>query len=112
MVCDAFDVVLVPFPFTGAPDTKRRPAVVLSRRQFNACGHCVLAMITSAQHSAWPGDVPIEHKQAGLALPSIIRLKFFTLDNRLILRRLGCLASDDRNHVCGSVLQYLDLAIA
>ena len=33
---------------------------------------------------------------AGLPAPSIIRLKLFTLDNRLILAKLGQLASADQ----------------
>ena len=50
---EAFDVVVVPFPFTDRNTTKRRPALVLSdARAFNEqAGHFVLAMITSARHS-------------------------------------------------------------
>ena len=35
VACDALDVVVVPFPFTEQPVTKRRPAVVLSASRFN-----------------------------------------------------------------------------
>ncbi|MGZ8237012.1 MAG: hypothetical protein ACXW1Z_15385 [Methylobacter sp.] len=45
-----------------------------------------MTMITSAKHTAWPLDTPIENlTAAGLPVPSIIRLKLLTLDNRLIL---------------------------
>ena len=51
MVCDAWQVVVVPFPFTDRATTKRRPAVALSRKRFSSHGHTVLAMITSAVHA-------------------------------------------------------------
>ena len=62
MGCEAFDVVVVPFPFTDRAASKRRPALVLSDASaFNAAtGQVVLAMITSAKHACWPLDVLIE----------------------------------------------------
>ena len=42
------DIVVVPFPFTDRPATKRRPAVVVSGACFNAAHqHKILAMVTS-----------------------------------------------------------------
>lgn len=95
-----FDVVVVPFPFTDRSTTKRRPALVLSNtKSFNKkVGQSVLAMITSARNSNWPLDTEIEDlDSAGLSSASIIRMKLFTLDNQLILRKAGCLAAKDRN---------------
>lgn len=94
-----YSIVKVPFPFTDRQASKNRPALILSDDQaFNApSGHSVLAMITSAKHSAWPLDTPIENlTTAGLPVPSIIRLKLFTLDNRLIIACLGTLAASDQ----------------
>jgi mRNA interferase MazF len=58
---EAFDVVVVPFPFTDRTTSKRRPALVLSdSAAFNRqVGQSVLAMITSAKHPDWPLDVAI-----------------------------------------------------
>jgi len=57
-----------------------------------------MGMITSAKHQSWPGDTPIrDHSAAGLRVPCTVRLKLFTLDNRLILRRIGKLSAADRN---------------
>ena len=68
---DRFAVVRVPFPFTDRQAQKRRPALVLSQPRFQqACGHLLLAMITSARQSSWPLDWPIEDLQtAGLPQP-------------------------------------------
>jgi len=100
VTCNLWDVVVVPFPFSEKAGTKRRPALVLSRKAFNASGHVVLAMITTSAHHAWPGDVDIEDKDAaGLPLPCIVRLKLFTLDARLLTKRIGALSASDRRHV-------------
>lgn len=99
MTYNRYDIVKVPFPFTDRQSTKTRPALVLSDgKMFNSpIGHSVMAMITTAKHSDWPLDTSIEDlTAAGLPAPSIIRLKLFTLDNRLILAKLGQLASSDQ----------------
>jgi mRNA interferase MazF len=95
---DAFDMLVLPFPFTDRAAEKRRPAVALTARSVNAAtGHTVCAMVTSADNAPWPHDVVIrELGPAGLSAPSLIRLKWFTIDNRLILRRAGALGSKDR----------------
>ena len=107
---EAFDVVVVPFPFTDRAATKRRPALVLSERSaFNAgIGHAVLAMITSASHSGWPLDVPLSDLHAaGLTSASVVRMKLFTLDERLILRKAGSLAAADRKAVAAALRKLL-----
>ena len=99
---EAFDVVVVPFPFTDRAAARRRPALVLSRAAALGSdgGHSVLAMITSAENPAWPLDVRIKGLQAaGLPSPSVARMKLFTLDRSLILRKVGRLARSDQDQV-------------
>ena len=98
LVLAAFDVVIVPFPFTDRNASKRRLALVLSGAAFNlAAQHSVLAMITSAGQSAWLGDCPIQNlASAGLTSACVVRLKLFTLDHRLIIRKSGSLAVADQ----------------
>lgn len=96
---DIFDVVVVPFPFIDSIHSKRRPALVLSSHlSFNKHVEAsVLVMITSKTHSPWPLDVEItDLHAAGLEAKSVIRMKFFTLDHRLIFNKLGTLASFDK----------------
>ncbi len=100
MICSQWDVVTVPFPFTDKPDAKRRPALVLSNTTFNRHGHTVLSMITTKGHRPWPGDSEIEeYSAAGLNLQCQVRLKIFTLDNRLLLKKIGSLAKNDAKKV-------------
>ena len=98
LVLQSFDVVVVPFPFTDSSATKRRPALVLSSNAFNQKAlHSVLAMITSAGQSSWPGDCAIKDLDAaGLPTECVIRLKLFTLDHRLVVRKAGNLALSDQ----------------
>ena len=91
VTCDAWSVVVVPFPFTDSAETKARLAVVLSTRAFNRGGQSVMAMVTSARHTGREGDIPVPAGAAHLPMESLIRMKLFTLDNRLIQRRLGML---------------------
>jgi mRNA interferase MazF len=107
MTCDAFEVVVVPFPFTDSGQSVKRPAAVLSRRAFNAEGHSVMAMITDARNPPWPLDIRMEYESAGLKMPSVVRMKFFTLDNRLILRSIGRLSQADRQKLLDGLRQIL-----
>lgn len=93
------DVVIVPFPFTDREASKRRPALVCSSTGFNRqTRHVVLAMITTATHSPWSGDVPIRDiDAAGLPAPSVVRWKLFTLDATLVLSRAGTVSARDRS---------------
>lgn len=106
---ERFAVVRVPFPFTDRQAQKRRPALVLSKPHFQqASGHLLLAMITSVRQSSWPLDWQIEDLQvAGLAQPCVVRLKLFTLDERLVLGSLGALAEVDRAAVTAQLAKLL-----
>jgi mRNA interferase MazF len=102
----SYEVVVVPFPFTERQAHKRWPALVLSdEMHFNKpAGHAVLAMITSQKNPGWPLDTPItDNRQAGLTAPSKVRMKLFTLDVRLILKKIGALTDKDRKAVINAL---------
>jgi len=107
-----FDVIVVPFPFTDQNTDKRRPALILSDyEKFNdATQNCVMAMITSAKNPDWPLDVKIGSiKKAGLPAPSKVRMKLFTLDSRLIVRKIGGLAAKDQKAVKENLKKLMNL---
>ncbi len=108
MTFEPFDVVVVPFPFTDRETERRRPALVVSSPDFNAAhDQMVLAMITSTGGD-WPSDVAIlDWCEAGLSVPCKVRLKLFTLDDALILRRTGALSERDAEAVRGSLVRFL-----
>ena len=108
MICNPYDVVVVPFPFADRRRSKRRPALAISSEEFSAVtGHTLLAMITSADNAPWPMDVAIDAEAVGLAVPSKVRMKLFTLDNRLILRKAGTLSRTDQRTVSEAVRRVI-----
>ena len=98
MICDRFDTIVVPFPFSEVPVLTRRPAIVLSNARFNRDnGATLVGMITTAKASVWPSDHAItDLAAAGLSVPCIVRWRLATIPNTLIQRKLGRLAAIDR----------------
>ncbi len=94
------DVLLVPFPFTSLTSTKKRPAVVVSCADYHReRGEIILMAVTSQLKSPMAfGEMAIDSwKQAGLVKPSMIKPVLTTIEEKLILRQLGCLTENDRN---------------
>jgi mRNA interferase MazF len=93
------DVVLVRFPFTNQATFKQRPAAVVSSRAYNvAKPDAVIMAITSQVNSpSGLGEVQIGQWQAAnLLKPSAIKPVFATLEQNLILKRLGVLDPSDQ----------------
>ena len=71
MISDQWDVARVPFPFTDRAAVKKRSALMLSTRRFNAASHAIMAMITKRDQSVWPQDYDVQDwATAGLKFPS------------------------------------------
>jgi mRNA interferase MazF len=98
MICDHWQIAAVPFPFMERPAVKRRPALVVSNRNFNSSNdHTIMAMITTAKLERWPSDYTITNPgEAGLQTNCYVRWKVFTLPNSLIVRVIGELSDEDR----------------
>jgi mRNA interferase MazF len=93
------DVVLVPFPFTSQRASKKRAAIVVSNRGYSTARPDLIVMAVTSQLRPDPrsGDVLIRDWQAaGLLKPSVVKPVFATLEQRLVLRRLGALDDDDQ----------------
>jgi mRNA interferase MazF len=88
---DAFDIVVVPFPYADRLAEKRRPALVISNRKLAPFGLIWVTMITSAENAPWPCDVTIANAaRAGLPAPSVVRTaKIACIEPARIERRAG-----------------------
>ena len=108
MTFDALDVVVVPFPFSDRRAAKRRPALIVSSAAFNRThNQSILAMITSTG-SDWSSDVSIrDWQRAGLNVPCKVRLKLFTLDDAMLIRKIGTLSKSDGRAVMDALLRCL-----
>lgn len=114
-IYNQFDVIVVPFPFTDSGATKRRPALMISDAStFNTpMSKGVMAMITTATHKPWALDVIISDLSlAGLNTESLVRMKLFTLDYSLIVRRIGHLGATDSEDVMGSIERLFNFKLS
>lgn len=93
------DIVLVPFPFTDQSTTKKRPAVIVSSRRYNngRPDHIIMA-ITSRLHQVdkLGEEIMVDWQGAGLLKPSVFKPILTTVENTLILRKLGQLQGEDQ----------------
>ncbi len=103
-------IVLVPFPFTDQSASKQRPAVIVSSRAYHRARRDIILMpITSQLRGAnLFGDVPVQDWQAArLLMPSAVKPIFATLDQSLILKPLGQLATQDQAALRAAITQLL-----
>jgi len=80
------DVIRLPFSYTDRSTRQHRPALVVSKGGIGeGNGLLWVAMITSAENHAWPGDVSLSDPSAeeALPVPSVIRpCKLATIEVR------------------------------
>jgi len=104
------DAVLVPFPFTDQSGTKTRPAVVVSSPEFHSKRRDVVIMAISSQVRPRLSfaEAPVrEWKVAGLLKPSLVKPVVATIDQRLIHRTIGRLATEDLKGLRSALLRML-----
>ena len=95
------DVVIVDFPFTDQPTTKRRPAIIVQAQFYNQCmAKTVIAMVTgNLQRRRDPAHLFVdpttsEGALSGLRGPSLVScINLFTIDQNDIVRTLGRLTT-------------------
>ncbi len=105
------DVVLVPFPFTDLSTTKQRPAAVVSSTTFNkARADLILMAITSqvSPRASALNQIRIaDWRAAGLLKESILKPVVFTLEKRLVRKKLGSLDTTTVDALQGALLRIL-----
>jgi len=93
------DVVLVPFPFTSQTASKQRPALIVSNKSYNGTRPDAVMMAITSQFRPVPQTDEVwvgQWQAAGLLKPSAVKPVFATLEQALIIRRLGVLDSGDQ----------------
>lgn len=106
------DVVLVPFPFSDQSAIKKRPAVVISSNDYNRISQDIVIMaITSQTAKAFgAGECLLEDwRLAGLLKPSAIKPAISTIEQSLVLRKLGNLSPKDRVSLEDALKKLLDI---
>ena len=108
MIYKKWDIILVPFPFTDLSSSKKRPALIISPDRYNKESDVVIAFITSKMNLKYRiDDYKIsEWKKANLPKPSMIRMKFATIDKSVIIKKLGRLLEKDRKKFVGLLIDF------
>ncbi len=105
------DVVLVPFPFTNQTTSKRRPAVIVSADAYHQRRPDAILMAVTSQilrPAGALGEVLItDWLGAGLPKASLIKPVMATIEQRLILRKLGALQGGDVQALRSALRQVL-----
>ena len=92
------DIVLVPFPFSNQTTTKKRPAVVISSSLYNEISQDIIIMAVTSQieKTGEIGEYLIRNwKEAGLLKPSALKPAISSIEQKLVLKKLGDLSADD-----------------
>jgi mRNA interferase MazF len=93
------DIVLVPFPFTDQSTTKRRPAVVVSSSSYHRgrADLIIMAVTSQARPAGRVGEVQVmDWRSAGLLKSSVVKPVITTIEQSLVIRRLGQLKNEDQ----------------
>lgn len=93
------EILLVPFPFTDQTGSKKRPAVIVSSSAYNTARRDLIIMAVTSQlrPSAMFGEVFVRDWQAAKLLnPSAIKPVITTIEQPLVIRRLGALSAHDQ----------------
>lgn len=92
------DVVLVPFPFSGQTATKKRPAIIISSDRYNEMSADIIIMAITSQigYISDFGEFKIaDWQRAGLLKPSAVKFALSTIEQGLVLKKLGSLSAND-----------------
>ena len=92
------EILLVPFPFTDQSQAKKRPAVVISSALYNRARRDIVIMAITSQlrPSNAFGDVFVtDWRAAGLLKPSTIKPVITTIEQSLVIRKLGAFTATD-----------------
>lgn len=106
------DIVLVPFPFSNQTTIKKRPAVIISSARYNAASQDIIIMaVTSRLEKVFDiGECRIQNwKEGGLLKPSSIKPALSTIEQQLVLKKLGSLSIEDLTSLNAALKDLLEL---
>ena len=107
------DIVLVPFPFSDQTAIKKRPAVVISSNHYHAASQDIIIMAITSQTEkslALGESLITKWREAGLLKPSSIKPAISTIEQKLIMKKLGTLGVDDLASLNRILSELLDIS--
>ena len=102
------DIVLVRYPFSDLSGTKVRPAIIVSAHHVSQ--DVFIVPLTSQTTSLLAGEFVLASWQAvGLNVPTAVKRGLYTVQENLIIKRVGKLTQADAEQVGRSLREWLGL---
>ena len=102
------EVVLVRYPFSDLSNSKVRPAVVINSSHVSQ--DVIIVALTSKTTSLLAGEFAlVEWKSAGLNIETAVKRGIFTINQKLIIKRVGKLSATDSKTLDRSLRDWVDL---
>ena len=102
------EIVLIPFPYSDLTGSKKRPALIISNTNVNNTEDRICCLVTSNIHK---NDLQIENtdlQKGALPLKSSIRAhRVFTIDQRIIIKKLCMVTTEFHKKVIAKINMYL-----
>jgi mRNA interferase MazF len=98
--------VLVSFPFSNLAGAKVRPAVVVHAAHPSRDN--IVVPLTSRLQALLPGEFVLnDWVSSGLNVPTAVKRGLYTLEDQLVVKRLGCFSTRDAQQLQNSLRSWL-----
>lgn len=105
------DVILVRYPFSDLSGSKVRPAVIVNDKHESS--DLIIVPLTSRTTALKSGEFVLgSHQQAGLNVPTAAKRGVHTIEDRLLLKHVGKLATVDLGELDRALAYWLGLRLA
>ncbi|HPO61948.1 MAG TPA: type II toxin-antitoxin system PemK/MazF family toxin [Candidatus Kapabacteria bacterium] len=103
-----YDLVLVKYPFSDLTVFKVRPAIVVN--PYYPSNDIIIVPLTSHSNKLLPGEFILsEWKESGLNVQSTVKRGIYTIDEKLVILKIGTLATNDVYKLENSLRLWLDI---
>ncbi|MCL2009937.1 MAG: type II toxin-antitoxin system PemK/MazF family toxin [Synergistaceae bacterium] len=106
------DILLVPLPFTDLSANKKRPVLVLSKRDYNDAADDIIVAAVTSNLDTKPYVVLFANKDmadGALKVDSYVRAdKIYTLSQSIVIKRFGQVKFEVIEKVKGKILSVMN----
>lgn len=112
MNCKNWEIVYIKFPFTDLSNYKLRPALIISNSEYNKKDNVILIWIF---WNEWIKEFSMNIEEDDLKSWKMLKISFlrfqniFTLDKKLIERKIGEIKKKKLNKVIEKIQNYIKL---
>ncbi len=100
------DVILVRYPFSDLSGSKVRPSVVVSAPHVS--DDMFIVPLTSKSSSLFAGEFALaDWRNAGLNVPSVVKRGIYTIEDSIVIKKIGRLSGPDSTMLATSLHEWL-----